>query len=1083
MNRNSRFSNVSNITWRLLQPNFANGKRREASSTSAGHSRSCSSRTVAAAAGRGKSESSLLPGHNGPLKRRSRVPQATSTTAFPSNRSTRGADRGSIDGEFVVHVQLAATRTAGHAPNLHPAMTQLSGKGQRTPQVAAVQQGPSEDHAAVSTSSDGDVAVVIPPQCSRPRGGKHKAKPALADEARQSPWTKFGITEDMFKLRQKWGCCSWCNSTKHITSACLDKDKASRLGKLSTTGSAATSLPSPPDSAALLAVSLMSGDDAVVVSYRIDFENYAVQLVRPLNQPLHVQDSSACAMLPPLDNEPVASPALLSEDPSTWASLEELDLLTVEDFQWLPLPSTGSLPTPHCNPLMAQLREYLHAAVPPPSTDGGVAVVDLRSYLANVDHEHAVQRYVDINAPLLYIRIQIEKATCSALIDCGASLNYISQDFMARAGLGSRIEIQPRDRYKTAFKTRYGHFERIVMPFGLTNAPTTFQAAMATKFRDLLDFTILIYLDDILVYSRSLDEHLEHLRAVLERLRIAKYKANRDKCEFAQQELEYLGHYVTPQGIRSLADKFPLVPFEFNDEARHAFHTLKTALLQAPVLSIYDPTLPTKLTTDACGYGIGAVLEQHDGTDWHPVEYFNQKVPPINSLYDARKKELLAFVTVLKRWRHFLLVRRRFTWATDNNPLTYYKTQDTVSRTTGRWMYSIDQFNFTSKHIRGPSNKAANALLRRPDLCALVYSTFGLDEDLQQHFVNGYMSDPGFSTFYADLSSHHPPASNYRIVDDYLLLHTRGKDLLSVPQDRILRTHLLGEYHDSRLVGHLSLAAMTDPMERREREDKQKLAWKLRMKREKKRRREEVNKMTAAVAKVQECRAEVLAQPDDKAKWDKVLGYLEVLSKAWMEERQASWSQDVALSAMRSGVRDFAREIVTHIGGEVKQLRDNVGKFCEGAIQGAKAVAAAEGEARPRKDPVKLKFPDAYGGKKEENFDNWEASVNSYIYLQHILAEEQVLVAFQALKDEAASFARSLARTAGCENNLVAYSKVTSLSRYLKLLKERFADPTRGIRASDKLQTIHSRQWRSAKALKGTMDDFVAVPEHGVTEP
>ncbi|GBG79410.1 hypothetical protein CBR_g29557 [Chara braunii] len=222
-----------------------------------------------------------------------------------------------------------------------------------------------------------------------------------------------------------------------------------------------------------------------------------------------------------------------------------------------------------------------------------------------------------------------------------------------------------------------------------------------------------------------------------------------------------------------------------------------------------------------------------------------------------------------------------------------------------------------------------------------------------------------------------------------------------------------------------------------------------------------------------ECRKEVLAQPDDKAKWDKVLGYLEVLSKAWMEERQVSWSQDVALSAMRSGFRDFAREIVTHIGGEVRQLRDNVGKFCEGAIEGAKAIAAVEGEVRPRKEPVKLKFPDAYGGKKEENFDNWEASVNSYIYLQHILIEEQVLVAFQALKDEAASFARFLARAAGCENNLVAYSKVTPLPQFFKLLKERFADPTRGVRASDKLQTIHSRQWRSARALKGTMDGIV----------
>ncbi|GBG91232.1 hypothetical protein CBR_g52114 [Chara braunii] len=227
---------------------------------------------------------------------------------------------------------------------------------------------------------------------------------------------------------------------------------------------------------------------------------------------------------------------------------------------------------------------------------------------------------------------------------------------------------------------------------------------------------------------RSLDEHVEHLRTVLERLRQAKYKANRDKCEFARQEMQYLGHYVTLQGIRPLADKIealrvwpepinttdvrsfmglagyyqrfitgysrivapmtrlqsPKVPFVFDDDARRSFQALKTAMLMAPVLSIYDPTLPTRVTTDASGYGTGAVLEQHDGDDWHPVEYFSHKVPPINSLDDARKKELLAFVMALKRWWHFLLGRRRFTWVTDNNPLTYYKTQDTVSNTIGR---------------------------------------------------------------------------------------------------------------------------------------------------------------------------------------------------------------------------------------------------------------------------------------------------------------------------------------------------------------------------------------------------------------
>ncbi|GBG66817.1 hypothetical protein CBR_g70695 [Chara braunii] len=418
--------------------------------------------------------------------------------------------------------------------------------------------------------------------------------------------------------------------------------------------------------------------------------------------------------------------------------------------------------------------EYKYRNLPTPLMDVGVEVVDLHAYIAKIGREFKTQRYDDIDAPLFYVRIQIGEATCSALIDCGPSRNYMSQDFMVRAGLGPRVrrksqptkvtladghthksidrciedvpmyfaphaseavsfdildtkfdmilgmswlrsedhptirnagplpriddlleqlggakffskldlksgyhqlEIRKEDRYKTAFKTRYGHFEWLVMPFGLTNAPATFQAAMTTEFRHMLDRYVLIYLDDIVVYSRT------------------KYKANRDKCEFARQELEYLGHYVTPQGIRPLADKIealrvwpeptnttdvrsfmglagyylrfisgysrivapmtrlqsPKVPFVFDDDTHRSFQALKTAMLMAPVLSIYDPTLPTRVTTDASGYGIGAVLEQHDGDDWHPVEYFNHKVPPINSLDDARKKELLTFVMALKR--------------------------------------------------------------------------------------------------------------------------------------------------------------------------------------------------------------------------------------------------------------------------------------------------------------------------------------------------------------------------------------------------------------------------------------------------
>ncbi|GBG91691.1 hypothetical protein CBR_g53505 [Chara braunii] len=346
------------------------------------------------------------------------------------------------------------------------------------------------------------------------------------------------------------------------------------------------------------------------------------------------------------------------------------------------------------------------------------------------------------------------------------------------------------------------------------------------------------------------------------------------------------------------------------------------------------------------------------------------------------------------------------------------------------------------------------------------------------------------------------------------------------------------------------LATIEDPLERQETEEEKKLEWRLKMKREKKRRREEVNRLTAEVEKVRAYRKEVQAQADVSAKMDKMLGYLEVLSEAWLEERQANWGHDVALSAMRSGFREFARDMVTHIGAEVRRLRENVGKFCEGAIEGAKAVATVESEARPRKDPVKLKFPDAYGGKKEENFDNWEAlaelatqvgpevtarlegtehyctgaiegvklaapeeeearpcresvkvkfpdsyngkkdenfdnweaNIKMYVQLQKVAPDEHVLIAIHALREEAASFARSLCRAANCNDDLVAYSAFTPLNDFLRLLREWFADISRSVKASDRLQTIHFRQCKSARALKGVMDELVAIPDHGVTE-
>ncbi|GBG91712.1 hypothetical protein CBR_g53526 [Chara braunii] len=349
--------------------------------------------------------------------------------------------------------------------------------------------------------------------------------------------------------------------------------------------------------------------------------------------------------------------------------------------------------------------------------------------------------------------------------------------------------------------------------------------------------------------GRTLEDHLEHLRRVLEKLRRAKYQANRDKCEFVWQELKYLGHFVTPEGISSLSEKIQAIQewpkprnvtdvrsflglagyyqrfikgyskiashltklqcedrsFDFDEDARESFLALKAALLSAEVLRIYDPLLPTRVTTDASDYGIGVVLEQHDGVDWHPVEYFNKKVPAVHAIDDARKKELLAFVHALKRWRHFLLSRRQFRWVTDNNPLVFYKTQSTVNNIITRWMAFIDQFDFFPDHIPGKSNRLADALSRRPDHCTAVYSTFEIDNDLRDNFIRGYQADPEFRDKYANCSSPNPAPSHYRIQEGYLLVHSRGKDLLCIPSDPHLRTRLLGEFHDAPATGHFGV--------------------------------------------------------------------------------------------------------------------------------------------------------------------------------------------------------------------------------------------------------------------------------------
>ncbi|GBG92717.1 hypothetical protein CBR_g56856 [Chara braunii] len=318
--------------------------------------------------------------------------------------------------------------------------------GPRPQHVAAVQSDNIvEDPATTQASREGDQVAADQPRSNNKSRGNGKAKTASpAGNGQPAPWVKFHLTEAEYKWRGRYGCCYWCNNTKHKTSQCPDQGKEDVR---------------PRNSAALLAASYTSGEDANVASPRYTYEDYAVHLVPPLDQPLHVQQSTACTVSSPSATDSAASPPSIAGDSTSWSRLEELDPLTFADFQWMPLSRYGRLPKPHCNVLMAQLRDYLHTAVPTMLMDAGVEVVDVHAYIAKIDREFKTQRYNDIDAPLLYVRIQIGEATCSALIDCGASRNYISQDFMVRAGLGLRVR---RKSQPTQVTLADGHTQKSI---------------------------------------------------------------------------------------------------------------------------------------------------------------------------------------------------------------------------------------------------------------------------------------------------------------------------------------------------------------------------------------------------------------------------------------------------------------------------------------------------------------------------------------------------------------------------------------------------------------------------------------------
>ncbi|GBG92657.1 hypothetical protein CBR_g56622 [Chara braunii] len=223
-----------------------------------------------------------------------------------------------------------------------------------------------------------------------------------------------------------------------------------------------------------------------------------------------------------------------------------------------------------------------------------------------------------------------------------------------------------------------------------------------------------------------------------------------------------------------------------------------------------------------------------------------------------------------------------------------------------------------------------------------------------------------------------------------------------------------------------------DPLKCQALEDEKRMEWKLAVMREKKRRIDKAAEAAEALKEVKNIEAQLAAQPDLPNKMRVIARSVACLARVQADQYDFSRSQDIAVRSIRLGFRDFARELVGAVGVEVGHRLDKTERFCAGAIEGVKAAAPKEEEARPpRREPGKVKFPDSYSGKREENFDNWEANVKTYVHLQQVSLDQQVLIAIHALRDEAANFARSLAYF-----RLEKYGKVEKVLHSLTLFVE-----------------------------------------------
>ena len=433
-----------------------------------------------------------------------------------------------------------------------------------------------------------------------------------------------------------------------------------------------------------------------------------------------------------------------------------------------------------------------------------------------------------------------------------------------------QLKVKPEDVPKTAFRTRYGHYEFLVLPFGLTNAPAVFMDLMNRVFQDYLDKFVIVFIDDILIYSKTREDHEKHLRLVLERLREKKLYAKFSKCEFWLRKVQFLGHIVSESGIevdpakveavmkwetpksateirsflglagyyRRFIQNFskiaePLtrltrkdVKFIWSEECESSFQTLKEKLVSAPILVLPDSSGGFKIYSDASHNGLGCVLMQHGRV----VAYASRQLKDYEKRYPTHDLELAAVVFALKIWQHYLYGEKCEIY-TDHKSLRYLFTQRELNMRQRRWLELLKDYDCTINYHPGRANLVADALSRKEKIRQITPSlkkefdrleielvtSLQLkekekqesDKTLMEKILESQMRSSGKEKIEKLIKAE--KNSDFHVNKDGIILY---RQRVWIPSDSALKEEILDEAHNSRYSIHPGSTKMYQDLKR-----------------------------------------------------------------------------------------------------------------------------------------------------------------------------------------------------------------------------------------------------------------------------